>query len=764
MRQPVQTLLEHTRGGRGGVLLLGGATPAELAAVAEPQYRLDGFRVLRAAGFRAEAALAFAGLADLVRPLGRGGAGNGSEFDVAAGGPYRLGAAAGELVARAAAEGPVLALIADAHWLDPESAAAIAVAVRVTQREQAPVAWLLGVDDVRRGPFGTLGAVTVPLPRRATPAAELPTATRRALLVLAASATGHVDEVGGALERLGLHVGDLAPAVAEGLLEATGSGWRFRDHGVATTVYGAATPAERRATHAAFVEAIFQLRSAEKGEVLARHLAGAASTTDPAAAEALGRAADGARLRGALEAARSAYGRAASLSPDSAARARWLAGAADSSRLLGDLAGVGRAIREARILTDDPAVHQRLDRIAARTSAVRTVQPDIKSLLEPGSPAATIGLIGAGRAAEAEAMVGPLVSAALLADPLDMGPLTLPAIAAGAMWTGDGGGAAAVLDRSIALLRAYGAGEHLPALLIVRAEAGFRLGHWPTARDDAEEAAALASQLGQQPLRAVARGLALRVSSLMGAPTEPASALEAESLGAEAYAMWSRHAIGTAHLAHGRWREAATALAGVADGLERLGVREPSVLPVAGDLVEAALRIGELARARKTAQRAQELAAGSTSTVARAVAERCLGQVGEARSAKSCFEAALRLHAETGDRYEEARTLLVYARMDGDRARLEAAADRFAALGAWPWLARVEAELAGGAKPGDDTLAVLTAQELRVARLAAGGATNDEAAAALGISPRTVEQHLGVVYSKLHIRRRAELARLFPDL
>ncbi|NUR62241.1 MAG: helix-turn-helix transcriptional regulator, partial [Catenulispora sp.] len=183
-----------------------------------------------------------------------------------------------------------------------------------------------------------------------------------------------------------------------------------------------------------------------------------------------------------------------------------------------------------------------------------------------------------------------------------------------------------------------------------------------------------------------------------------------------------------------------------------------------GDLVEAALRIGELARARKTAQRAQELAAGSTSTVARAVAERCLGQVGEARSAKPCFEAALALHAQTGDRYEEARTLLAYARLDGDRTRLAAAADRFAALGAWPWLARVESELAGGTKPVDDSLSSLTAQELRVARLAAGGATNDEAAAALGISPRTVEQHLGVVYAKLHIRRRAELARLFKDL
>ncbi|NUR60419.1 MAG: hypothetical protein HOV87_17430, partial [Catenulispora sp.] len=268
MRQPVQDLLEHARDGRGGALLLGGATAAELAAVGGPELAADGFRVLRAAGFQAEAGLAFAGLADLVRPL--------DELDVGAGGPHLLGTTVGGLVARAAGTAPVLAVVADAHWLDPESAAAIAVAVRATR--QAPVAWVLGVDDVRRSPFGTLGAVTVAL-RRAAASADLPAATSRALLVLAASATGHVDEVGGALDRLGLHVGDLAPAVAAGVVEATGSGWRFRDHGVATAVYSAATPAERRATHAGFVEAIAELRSAEQGEILARHLAGAAAAT-----------------------------------------------------------------------------------------------------------------------------------------------------------------------------------------------------------------------------------------------------------------------------------------------------------------------------------------------------------------------------------------------------------------------------------------------------------------------------------------------------
>ncbi|MER7435324.1 helix-turn-helix transcriptional regulator, partial [Pseudonocardia alni] len=54
----------------------------------------------------------------------------------------------------------------------------------------------------------------------------------------------------------------------------------------------------------------------------------------------------------------------------------------------------------------------------------------------------------------------------------------------------------------------------------------------------------------------------------------------------------------------------------------------------------------------------------------------------------------------------------------------------------------------------------LTAQELRVAQLAAEGLTNREIAARLLISHRTVGHHLGSVYPKLGVTSRAELARL----
>ena len=53
---------------------------------------------------------------------------------------------------------------------------------------------------------------------------------------------------------------------------------------------------------------------------------------------------------------------------------------------------------------------------------------------------------------------------------------------------------------------------------------------------------------------------------------------------------------------------------------------------------------------------------------------------------------------------------------------------------------------------------MLTARERDVCMLVAGGATNHEAAAALYMSPRTVEHHLRMAYRKLGVRSRTEMA------
>jgi DNA-binding CsgD family transcriptional regulator len=52
----------------------------------------------------------------------------------------------------------------------------------------------------------------------------------------------------------------------------------------------------------------------------------------------------------------------------------------------------------------------------------------------------------------------------------------------------------------------------------------------------------------------------------------------------------------------------------------------------------------------------------------------------------------------------------------------------------------------------------LTPSERRIAELAAAGLTNREIAAELFLTAKTVEWHLGHVFTKLEINRRRELA------
>ena len=101
------------------------------------------------------------------------------------------------------------------------------------------------------------------------------------------------------------------------------------------------------------------------------------------------------------------------------------------------------------------------------------------------------------------------------------------------------------------------------------------------------------------------------------------------------------------------------------------------------------------------------------------------------------------------------------------RERLRSALERFEALGAEPWAARARAELraAGGAVGAARQPATreLTPQELEVALAVARGATNREVAAALFVSPKTIEVHLSRIFRKLGVRSRTELAKFVWD-
>jgi DNA-binding NarL/FixJ family response regulator len=58
----------------------------------------------------------------------------------------------------------------------------------------------------------------------------------------------------------------------------------------------------------------------------------------------------------------------------------------------------------------------------------------------------------------------------------------------------------------------------------------------------------------------------------------------------------------------------------------------------------------------------------------------------------------------------------------------------------------------------------LTAREVRVALLAARGSSNKEIAAALFLSPKTIERHLSSIYRKRDLRSRTELAAAFAPV
>jgi DNA-binding CsgD family transcriptional regulator len=101
------------------------------------------------------------------------------------------------------------------------------------------------------------------------------------------------------------------------------------------------------------------------------------------------------------------------------------------------------------------------------------------------------------------------------------------------------------------------------------------------------------------------------------------------------------------------------------------------------------------------------------------------------------------------------------------REQLRTAREMFSTMGAEAFAARATRELLAtgerARKRTVDTAAHLTAQEAQIAGLARNGHSNPEIGAQLFISARTVEYHLGKVFTKLDIRSRNELEHALPS-
>ena len=201
----------------------------------------------------------------------------------------------------------------------------------------------------------------------------------------------------------------------------------------------------------------------------------------------------------------------------------------------------------------------------------------------------------------------------------------------------------------------------------------------------------------------------------------------------------------------------------------------PTAVLATPECIDATLRIGEPERARLALGRFEAWAPVSRTPLVAGMLSRCRAIIAaDAERADLLFREALRHHDLRMNPYERARTLLAYGeRLRRDRRRadariqLRAALDTFEGLvtGLWAERARDELRATGetARKRDRSTIDTLTPQDLRIARLVVGGASNKSVAEQLFLSSRTVEYHLAKVFVKIGVSSRLELAQMPLD-
>ena len=342
------------------------------------------------------------------------------------------------------------------------------------------------------------------------------------------------------------------------------------------------------------------------------------------------------------------------------------------------------------------------------------------------------------------------------------------------LFTDDLTGAMADLSAGVARLRAGVSSAYATQRLIYLSDAEYRLGAW----DDALMHSALAVSLARDADRTVelafVHGYAARVPAARGDWQLAGAHVEASRAAARAFGTGTGVTIAAMAgaelaLARGDLEQVLSATAparalgrpevpGVADWLPLevealigLGRREDAGAPLAE--LEAAIPAFGPVWASMTAARLR----GNL-----AVLE------GDLAGAEESFAAAWQLAWGLSLPFQ----LALLERDDGRRlrragdrpgavTRLRQARDHLAALGAQPYVAACERELADcGAeiRPEQPPAWNLTASELAVARLVSTGRSNREVAGELYVSVKAVEFHLGHVFDKIGIRSRKDLA------
>ena len=344
-----------------------------------------------------------------------------------------------------------------------------------------------------------------------------------------------------------------------------------------------------------------------------------------------------------------------------------------------------------------------------------------------------------------------------------LGLAVVQEIAAGELW--DDAIWHQLASNMVRRARDSGALAVLPSALVFLAGTHIFAGEFATAATLLEEATSIAAATDHL---APMRYHSLSLATLRGIPADVLPNLEAAA--ARGTAWGEGRALGmngwaTAVLNNGLGRyEEAFAAAREACEYDDLGLHGWRL----SELIEAAVRCGELETAAVAARRLEERAGASGTDFG-------LGFSASARALIADDEHADVLFAEGIERLERTRMVIhlarahlrygewlrrVNRRVDA-RRHLGKAHEMFTRMGAQAFAERARRELvATGEKiakqpsgSGDE----LTAQETQIARLAGDGFTNQEIGAQLFISTHTVEWHLRKVFVKLGITSRRQL-------
>jgi DNA-binding CsgD family transcriptional regulator len=344
-------------------------------------------------------------------------------------------------------------------------------------------------------------------------------------------------------------------------------------------------------------------------------------------------------------------------------------------------------------------------------------------------------------------------------------------------WVEDWGTTRPALSQAIDTARAQSApGMLLTAHLAVLSELNFRAGRWNDAAADAAEAIQLARDTGQRTALAFSLICAARVHAARGeerscrANVVAARAI-ASQYGIRTIDVYASSVLGLLELGLGNLDAAISSLEPLIEIVTMMGLGEPAMAQWAPDHIEACIRAGRIHQAGRGLQRFEREAKETGRTWALATSARCYGLLADPADAEATFAESYRWHTNCSMPFELARTQLCHGQQlrrakqrAAARERLRAALVTFEQLDARPWAnqARAELQATGETARRRDRPATsrLTPQEFQVARLVADGRSNRDIAAALFLSPKTVEFHLGSIHRKLGTRSRPQLIHL----